>query len=74
MPTVGRGVERRLPMLVLKIKVTSRFNQLLSDGSMPFQGCYEDRRASIVQLSIEVTASFNQLLRDSRMPLLSRDE
>ena len=36
-PTIGRDREGRGLILVLKIKVPARFNQLLRDGSIPNQ-------------------------------------
>jgi hypothetical protein len=37
LPTIGRDREGRGHILVLKIKVPARFNQLLRDGSIPNQ-------------------------------------
>ncbi len=37
LPTIGRDHEGRGHILVLKIKVPARFNQLLRDGSIPNQ-------------------------------------
>ena len=36
MPLLGRGLERRNPILVMKINVAASFTQLLSDEACPF--------------------------------------
>jgi hypothetical protein len=43
MPIVGREVERRAPILVLKIDVTASSDEQFRDGRMPFFGCDEER-------------------------------
>jgi hypothetical protein len=70
MPSTGCAVERRVPILVLKINVAASFNQLLRDGGMSFFGSDAESRDPIVLLKINVTASLNQLFRDDLMPFL----
>jgi hypothetical protein len=38
MPIVGREVERHVPILVLKIDVTTSSDEQFRDGRMPFFG------------------------------------
>ncbi len=66
MPMKGRGNQR------LKINITSRFNQLLSDGGIPILCRHVERCGTILGLKINVTSRFNQLLRDGRMSILGR--
>jgi hypothetical protein len=63
-----------VPILVLKIDVTGRCNELLYDGIMSMLGCAVERCAPSPFLKINVTSRFNQLLRDGRMPFVGRDE
>jgi hypothetical protein len=45
MPSLGRAVERReVHNFVLKMDATSRSNELLRDGLMPFYGREVERR------------------------------
>jgi hypothetical protein len=63
-------VERRAPILLLKINVAASFDQLLRDSSMPIGGGNEERSGPNLVLKIYVTASFNQLLCDGHIPIL----
>jgi hypothetical protein len=72
MPAQNRPVERRAPILCLKIDVTLRNNELFRDGLKPSVGRGVQRGGPILLLEINITASFNQLFRDGRTPMTGR--
>jgi hypothetical protein len=69
----GSEVERRAPILCLKIDVTARSNELLRHSHIPSSGRLVERRARIVALKIDVTARSKELLRDGLMPFFGRE-
>jgi len=72
MPFEGRGQERRVPVLCLKINVTASFNQLLRDGRMPMKGLDVERRGPTVVLKIDVSTFFEEQYRDGGIPSCNR--
>jgi hypothetical protein len=75
MPVRRRDVKWRVPITTpLKIHVTARSNELLSDGCIPTFGCEVQRRVPMRVLKIDTTTRKNELLRDCRMPLTGRVE
>jgi hypothetical protein len=72
MPICGRFVERRLPMLRLKIHVTARSKELPYDGSVSLCGREVERRVPNIRLKIDVTSRSNKLRCHGRMPISCR--
>jgi hypothetical protein len=64
MPTLGRDVERRAPIIQLKINVAARFNQLFRDGRMTICDCAVECCVTNLLRKINAAASFNELFCD----------
>jgi hypothetical protein len=48
---LGSDVDRRDPIILLKINVTAKFNQLFRDERMPIVGSKEERSGPILHLN-----------------------
>jgi hypothetical protein len=73
MPFIGCVVECRAPMLVQKIDVTARSNELLRDDLIPFYGREVERCEATLRLKIDVTVRSDELFCDGRMPFVDRE-
>ena len=73
MPCIDRVVERRVPILLLKIDVAVSCQELLRDGRMPFLCQDVEPRAPFLSLKIDITALSKELLYDGRKPSCGRE-
>ena len=72
MPDIDSALERREPILRLKIDVTVRHNELVRDDCMSLTDSDVERCVPILRPKVDVTASSNELLRDGHMSSLDR--
>ena len=72
MSDIDSALERREPILRLKIDVTVRHNELVRDDCMSLTDSDVERCVPILRPKVDVTASSNELLRDGHMSSLDR--